>query len=228
MKRVVDLVKPLESIVSPSIIKKASVEFLKQLNVGGNEGSKFFSRLELKNSGVTSNFILKEYDPSMFFSKQYLEKLLHNRVMANIFLRKKGYPVAQTVRYFFDPSSNNYYMLMSDVTKGGKYRIWGYSNNMEVAQLYELHNMKLEASDIQLIYNLIQNLSQRATGDKIRFNYYNYHILQDIQTRELFICLLDLDEIQVVNDVFRDIREIRKLNDAGVREFKVRFSDARQ
>jgi hypothetical protein len=165
----------------------ASIDFLRQLGVGGREGAKYFTKVELNELGFKSHYIFKEFPYSSYISDVMLQKIIEGlemRVQSYIFLRKKGYPVPQTVRYCHNKNGNNLFMVMSDMTQGGKKRIWGWSDCMTPTQFEELSNMELSRYEVQHITELVQMLTNQANKDKISFQHWYYHVLQDVDSRK--------------------------------------------
>jgi len=142
------------------------------LPVGGNEGAK--SLTELRNPRYI--FGREDIAPTLIFiSKEYpanKKDCVMDIVNAYEVLREKGYPVPNTIRYYERDKTVN--LLMSDMTEGGKYKIWGFSDFSSPEQQAELESMALTDKDILNIQELVFELSNKATNDGL-LSFYFYH-----------------------------------------------------
>lgn len=146
MKRNVELLKfsTRKDGSSRLVSRDAVLTDFSQLDVGGVEGNKLLGNVEISRFGVNGQFVFKEYcyqntKDNFQQKKEYVEAIFRSYVL----LRKKGYPVPQTVRMVHDKDSRKIYLAMSDMTHGGEYRVWGSSGNMTSSQDRELENMQL-------------------------------------------------------------------------------------
>ena len=177
---------------------------IEELLVGGQEGKKYQGSVVLKAHSFLKR--AKEFLGLRAKRKISIVDKNHN-IPSNIgitevkeiclayaFLRKNGYLVPGTSRYYVD-ETNHAHLVLSDMTQGGKKRIWGFSDFMTKEQDQELAAMNLTDQDVEIIRKKAIALAHKANRDKIRLYYPYFHILQDKQTRGVSVCLLDISSI---------------------------------
>lgn len=198
MKRNIELLKLTTRKNKPSklVTRTAVLIDFSKLDLGGVEGNKFRGTVELPRSDVHGKFFFKEYpyqnsEDNFQQKKEYVEAIFWSYVL----LRKKGYPVPQTVRMVHNRSSRKIYLVMSDMTQGEKYRVWGSSGHMTSSQDRELKSMQLFNGDLQCVFDQAQKWARKAAEDSLFISRWSYHIIQHKNTRQLSICLLDVDGI---------------------------------
>lgn len=166
---------------------------LLDLPVGGAEGRKVITKVFLgKNTSRSEQrqrkshpLVLKEY-PKNFDSIQTLVGIAAGYRT----LRKLGLMVPDVVRYW--KSNDKLYLVMSDLSEGGKKLIWGHSDGMTQSQSNELQVMKLSENDLSTIYAQLTEIAQRAAGGNVLLMPHYYHILKDTTTGSIEIALLDI------------------------------------
>ena len=166
---------------------KSNITLEKKFAVGGSDGIKRLVLLTLLG---------KEQNRRLwFFTKEYkIEEEVELKKIVRTYAVFKGFklPVPSTIRYYFDKSRKKFYLLMTDISKGGKNRIWGYSDEMSKSQIAELQAMNLSESDLVTITQLAQGIVQIADKNKaVIFSHY-YHIVQDKKTKRVALELLDV------------------------------------
>lgn len=194
-----------------------SIKLNSPLLTGGREGSKFRTQLinprhregKTDISG-TLTFISKEY-------KAYERETVLGILDAYQFLRSRGYPVPSTTRYYEKVGRVN--LLMSDMTEGGKYKIWGPSGNMSHGQLDELRSMSLTKDDIISIQKKVSDLSSRAAEDRVMLFTGFYHIRKNISTGEIDIVLLDVEKLSDIDATWTDKNTGQRLNETETIRF---------
>lgn len=162
------------------------------LGVGGQEGPK--SRVQLRKSGNTETSLPTDIRGDFITKEYHLEDIdrLRGVLRTNQILRSKGFPVPGTTKYF--EKDGKLFELMSDMTEGGKYRLWGWSNDMTRTQSDELHAMTIEDSKFDQIKNQVFALAQLATNEGFSLQDKYYHIRQEVETGLFDLVLLDVDE----------------------------------
>lgn len=171
----------------------AQVVGMDGLPIGGGEGLKYRFRITNPRfqSGSREPFLC-------FFVKQYryldddTPELL-TREYAR--LRQQGFPVPPTVRRM--NIKDKQYLVMTDMTYGGRYLIWGYSDRMSFKQLQDLSDMHLTQSDMITINNLVDGLFSLALANNFMVRAHYLHIRKDKETGNIDIIVLD---INTVND----------------------------
>lgn len=164
----------------------------KPLSLGGDEGIKFLTSLvNPRNIKDRNGAVAEKFE---FISKEYK----HDRVTDVIkiiqtydFLRKRGYPVPATTRYF--EKDGKIYLLMTNVTEKGKYLVWGYSDTMSKEQQADLLSMNLTDNDIQNIRDMALTYATKAGKDDIDLPFCTYHVRKNLETGKIDIIFLDAD-----------------------------------
>ncbi len=107
--------------------------------------------------------------------------------------RKQGFPVPHTTRFFltkhYEPA-----LLMTDMTYGGKYKIWGFNDNPTKKEIKDLKEMQLTPDDLTRIKSLSEQIKENAIRRNRHIGFQNYHIRKNIKTGEVDVVLLDLDD----------------------------------
>ncbi len=188
------------------------------LPVGGLEGQK--SKTALKNpyykaekTGVspTLDFVSKEY--ALNDKDRVLEV-----IKTYGFLRSRGYPVPQTTRYY--EKNGKIYLLMTDMTEGGKYKLWGYSDELTPEQEDALKDMSLSEEDMSAAEKIANELAAKATKDRIYLLNFYYHIRKDVDTGAIDVVLLDVgSEHEVKASERREDRNVESVNSDGAQKF---------
>jgi len=189
-------------------------EGFRQLPLGGKEGRKFFT--PLVNPRYREG--RKDVSPELgFISKEdaMVDKSVYMIPIYNL-LRKKGYPVPATTRYF--EKDGHTYLMMTDMTEGGKYKIWGYSDDMSKEQIKDLNSLNLNEDDIAQIQKMALTFADRADKDNITLPYWTYHVRKNLRTGKLDIVFLDLKpEVlkppQLINDIRAETNKSEELNE---------------
>lgn len=168
------------------IIEKAPME------VGGNkedaEASKFYVTLRFSKDGVTKERKLasKEYE---YLDEEDVIEIIKIYDKA----RKEGFPVPPTTRYFltkdYQPA-----ILMTDMTQGGKYKIWGFNDSFSKDEVATLKSMGLKEGDFSKVKQLSEEIMKKANEKRHVLGFQNYHIRQDTETGKIDIVILDLDD----------------------------------
>lgn len=191
-----------------------------ELPIGGYEGKKYFTELSKDHRNVAHEyeFISKVY-PS------YDKKEVINIIQAYDSLRKKGYIVPNTVRYF--EQNDRVYLMMSDMTEGGKYKIWGYSNDMSAQQYEDLKMMNINESELFFIKNKALELANKADSENVNLLTPTYHVRKNMETGEIDIIFLDVDSRVTSPPSFTDLLGRKKaINPAGAMNFISQLSSA--
>lgn len=169
-------------------LNERDVISVEPLLVGGSEGRKHrvttSSESTVDGEGKVDYFVSKEYAGDT-------REFAFESVAVNNFLFENGYPVPEEASVVEIDST--VYAIMSDVTVGGKYLIWGWSTGMAPEQMLELKRMNLVAEEIEQIRTLVENIGRKADGDKLRIFDHCYHIRRSVETGEIDIVLLDFD-----------------------------------
>ena len=157
----------------------------KDMGVGGAEGTKAITEFEISrdNKKRRLKLVSKRYN----YMKTQIPVLMNSYDKA----RKDGFPVPATTRFYID--NDTITTVMSDMTEGGKYRVWGYNDQPTTKEHKSLKNMALNDKDKAEIKE--QGMKLISLADKVgrSISFHNYHIRQDIKTKEIDLFLLDLD-----------------------------------
>lgn len=169
----------------------------KEMEVGGGEGKKYqlsyiFTSLRESSSWRRefSQIISKEYELHQMEDVQSIVKMYQ-------ILKEKGYPVPDQVSYRVDEHREIVELIMSDITKGGGFLIWGWSKDMVQQQITELKSMGISEDDFVEIYTLAEELAEKATQDKFLLEYFYIHILKHKLSGKLSLCILDIRGLQM-------------------------------
>jgi hypothetical protein len=161
------------------------------LPVGGTGGLKF--RIVIRNpryhdgrDGVCEvlPFILKKCNGVN-------EEAILDDIQVYDDLRRRGYPVPQTIRCC--KKDGEIYLLMSDLTCQGEYIVWGPSRNMSRQQYKDLLLMNLTDKEIESIEGKARSFAEQATEDGIALGHNCYHVRKNPNTGEVNIVFLDVD-----------------------------------
>lgn len=166
------------------------------LPVGGMEGKK--QQINILNPRKTTDNSKEVSRELLFISKEFKTKQeVLDIIRANNILREKGYPVPQVCRYF--EKDGKHHLLMSDMTEGGKYSIWGPNDNMSMEQKNTLDSMNIYHESREDIEQQITQLARKGLGDGIYLSAGAYHIRKDQTTEKYHIVLLDIN-LQILDD----------------------------
>ena len=161
--------------------------------IGGREGKKSLIQLSLEKSlwkflsGKRKlNFIVKEYPNSEYYLEQCKQIVTgYQRLSA------KGYLVPPTARIIqFD--QEKLYLLLTDMRRGGKYRVWGLSAHMTHEQTQELLNMGISAENFFQIRDAARNFIIKTVVDGVYYSDDTLHLYQEVETGIFHIGFLDL------------------------------------
>lgn len=199
----------------------------KRLPLGGYEGKKFFTPLVNPRYNKGRKDVISELGfLSKELSKEQRKKDVIEIIRAYASLRDKGYPVPATTRYF--EKDGKTYLLMTDMTEKGKYKIWGFSNYMTDQQNEDLKSMNLTEKDMKIIEEKAFNFATKANKDRIGLLFHTYHVRKNQRTGEIDIVFLDLNPYVIQHNNFIHLNDnhtdaiifIKKLKD-GVENQKV-------
>ena len=151
------------------------------------------------------NFVVLQFFPDHISGEKFLRRLaskeyeyldpetVENIVKVYDTARQDGFPVPATTRYF---ETKDYYpgILMTDMTEGNKYRVWGYNDNPTDQENETLKNMALSSDNLLRIRNQCDSIVDLANEKKRLLAFHNFHIRQDRKTKDVEVFLLDLDE----------------------------------
>ncbi|MCB9800981.1 MAG: hypothetical protein H6773_02260 [Pseudomonadales bacterium] len=197
---------------APRPVRPLEISQLSFLPVGGAEGRKLIANILLgkntapsleNNHNTRYPLVLKEY-PKNYDSIQALRSIAAGYRT----LRKLGILVPNVVRYW--SSNDMLYLVMSDLSEGGKKLIWGHSDGMKQSQLDELKAMKLSESDLVTIHSQLIEIAQRAADGNVLLMPHYFHILKDTTTGSIEIALLD---------IFNNIHPTKNESSASVFKF---------
>lgn len=172
---------------------KFNGEIIKEVSplvVGGSEGKKqriaTERETERERGGLSEQqfYIAKEYRKSSV-------SFAWDSVSAFELLKEKGYPVPRKVVCLEDDAKA--YVVMSDVTDGGKCLIWGWSTEMIPEQMDELNKMNITQDDIIRLDILARDIAGKAAGDDLCIRHHMYHVRRHVESGEVDIVLLDAD-----------------------------------
>lgn len=161
-----------------------------RLSLGGSEGTK--SRIAIRNPrhhegrgdvSETLPFILKT-----FKGRGKEEILLDIWVYHD--LRRKGYPVPETLRYFEEDGVRH--ILMSDLTCQGECLVWGNSVNMTEQQYSDLLLMDLSDKEVKIIEKKARGFAEKLSRDGTALGHNCYHVRKNLNTGEVDIVFLDV------------------------------------
>lgn len=132
----------------------------------GEESPKRFVELSVQRDG-------QERSAGRFVKRQYAnsEHALSDAIKADE-LRAVGIPVPPTVRYSEDEGGQPY-LLISDLTEGGKNKVWSMNNSDQ-----ELQELALAESDLEDIDRQLLDISNQATRGNFTINADAYFIVQ--------------------------------------------------
>jgi len=164
---------------------RVRINNMQLLDIGGQEGPKFRAKIKIKN--YENIYFVKEFYEA--YDKGFVEDCLRSFIL----LKKHNFPVPDVLRYFIDDSK--LYLVMSDMTENGKYRMWGYSDCMSQEQTDELREMNLTGKDLKVIENKALRIAHKAGNLNFRLEFYNYHIRKHKKTGAMSICLLDVLDV---------------------------------
>jgi len=161
------------------------------MGVGGYYGSeelKFFVLLRVLRAErfKDTRFAGKEF-------KELEEDEVKELIRVYDTVRRVGLPVPPTTRYF-ETKDCKPAILMTDMTEGGKYRLWGYNERSSSKECETFRSMELTKEEVIKIKESSQNVMELASKNNIYLRFHNYHVRQRIETRDLDEVLLDLDE----------------------------------
>ena len=112
-------------------------------------------------------------------------------IKANQLARSHQLPVPPTTRFFTDNNFNPG-VLMTDMTAGGRYWLWGANNDFHKQELETLQSMELYDENSQgQIKSQAQYLAGVATKADLFLNFGSYHLRREKNTGELDVVLLD-------------------------------------
>lgn len=190
----------LKRIQNEQRIKKVDRKTV-DLPVGGAEGRK--TSLSYLFQSLKETFGWKR-KVSELISKEYKIKHL-SRVrgivsMYRILKQKGGYIIPEKVSYRIDEKKGVIELLMSDMRRGGKRLVWGYSAMMSPYQFEVLKLMKIDKKAMVQIEEALRQLIEKATRDKFCLEYYYFHILKDIESGEFLVGLLDIDSLNIMTE----------------------------
>jgi hypothetical protein len=166
---------------------KIKEDKFKALPLGGLEGKKFFTPLVNPSYSEGRKDVVPELG---FISKEKNKKDVIGAIRSYDLLRKKKYPVPVTTRYF--EKDGKTYLLMTDMTEKGKYKIWGYSDKMTKEQIEDLQSFNLTENNIDKIQKMIIDFAHKADEDNFVLPIYVYHLRKNIKTGEMDIIFLDV------------------------------------
>lgn len=190
----VELVKYPYNFHRPPLCTGKVIDMV-DIDMGGEEGKKYAICLDIygHHGGVRPDiqFIAKEY------GKDERSKVLE-AILAYDILRNAGYPVPATTRYF--TRNEKHYLLMSDITCGGKYLLWGYNDiqSNKIDQVFK--DMQLPFTEFFRLREVVRGIADQASRDQFLLRGHQFHIRKEIETGLFDIVLLDLNGY-VVNDV---------------------------
>jgi len=182
--RIIELVKnptlPNEKTIKVDVLKEENI------GVGGAEGVKFGIHFELKNKFKTreAKLITKRL---RYFKGVEAPNLVNAYKTAH----KEGFITPETVRYTKEGEDD--ILMMSDMSEGGKYIIWGYNDHSTKKEHAAYRELNLSKSDIQEIKSQGMKYVEKANSLDRSLWFYNYHIRKDKETGKLELFLLDLD-----------------------------------
>lgn len=190
--------------------------------VGGSEGLKHWLTLKSPLFSPTSGRLTLKY----FLKENSYRTLesLENLILRYIELRKLGLPVPNMTRMV--EVNGSWHLVMSDITENGRYLVWGFSDNMSLAQLEELAQMKLTKKDLHLIEAMVEALFVKAEQVRQSLRMPFIHVRRDTQTGELDLILLDVDS-QNNWETLEHYRIIRSNQEAEKKAFLAELKDHR-
>lgn len=169
---------------------------IEPLKVGGKEGPKHRITTEAKEVEGTR-------EKAFFVSKEYHGKLKHlayASVKGNDLLRDHGFPVPRKVICL--ENEGVAYVVMSDVTDGGRFQIWGYSDKMTPEQIEELKAMNLSADDVKDIAEKAKKYADQAAADDLMLLFMHYHVRKEVETGKIDLVFLDVDKRVYDHEVY--------------------------
>lgn len=156
------------------------------LGVGGTEGNKLNIRFELKNTLGKREIKLISKKIKHFKGREAPD-------VVNAFdaAKKDGFLTANTVR--LAKAGDDDVLLMSDMTEGGKYILWGYNDHSTDQETKAFYDLKLTDKDKKEIRDQGNNFIKKANSLDRSLWFYNFHIRRDKDTGKIELLLLDLD-----------------------------------
>ena len=126
----------------------------KELSLEGVNGNKML--VELKNPNNESERRME------FYAKEYVSEDEAKKTVALFSqLRGEGFPVPPTVRYF--ERDGKHFVLMTDMTEGGKYDVWTNSGGSFLQQEAASEKLRKINPTMEEVVPLIDDLCQRLT-----------------------------------------------------------------
>lgn len=191
LRGVVDLSMPISTgekiIKTETNTQKITVTDVQPLVTGGLEGKKY--RIIATDSDGQEQFLVsKEFDPNDLKNEERLDEV----VKAFRLLNELNFPCPRYVEKITEEGVT--YLLATDLTEGGKYKIWGMSSGMIKEQQDELMEMNLSPTDLALLEAQARAVASNAERNGLNIKYYNYHVIHDPETGENSIALLDVDK----------------------------------
>lgn len=169
-------------VSSPALILRE-----RKLSVSGAEGIKRLVMLKLLGRTSDKRVTL--------FSKEYPES--EKNEMISIIrgyqqLKSMGIPVPDTVRHYYDKRRKKYYLLLSDLSEGGRKEVLGYSDNLSPKEIRNLKRIGLKTRDINTIYESLIAVARTAGEHQVLLKENNYFILRDKRKRTTEVVVLDI------------------------------------
>lgn len=166
--------------------------------LGGMEGKK--QKIIIKNPKYGPDKTREVSETLSYISKEYKskEKVIET-IMIYDALRKKGLPVPPTTRYFEE--NGHHYLLMTDMTHGGKSVVWGLSDDMTSENQNSIDKMEIKSADLTDIRNLSREWAKTATTASLHPLESNYHLRKNLETGKFDIIILDVDS-RIINPAY--------------------------
>jgi hypothetical protein len=168
------------------------------LDIGGEEGSKYLIGVVIRRKikeALTAHYFVKKFPENSRMNLNSLKELCRVYVV----LARKGYPVPQTARYI--KNENRLRLVLSDMTEGGAYWVWGINTNPTAEEQRTLLAMNLTQSDVDSIKAQSYALADRAEADKVWLAFHSYHLRKHKTTGKVEVILLDLDRLALRQDM---------------------------
>ncbi len=183
------------------------------LELGGREGCKYsglfeiYRRCEASDCDAISKkvvFILKRY----LSLKPCIEAALVSGQM-----RESGLPVPPTTRFFsLEDSSHRlfHYLLMTNLTYGNRYLVWGKSASMTREQNKDLKRMNLSSDDIAFLAVAVEEVAVQAAQAGHLLGQDNFHIRRECSTQQLDVVLLDPNQMNRRQSPYPNLENVNK------------------
>lgn len=180
---------------------KITDDNLEELSLGGFEGKKYKTSLVNPRSKDGRENVASEIK---FISKEYPSRTdVLDRILIYDELRKKRYPVPATTRYF--EKEGKHYLLMTDMTEDGNYKLWGYNDykpeqkDEELKSKENLKSMNLSDNDINFINKIASDYAIKAQKDGFNLTFPIYHVRKNLNNGQIDMCFLDVDKRVVMS-----------------------------